>query len=102
VSARLRGIVVFTPDGTLRAGILIGVVFAFEFIIINVGLTLTTATGGAIFLYTSPFFIALGATMLLGEKALSSAMDGPRAVLCRCCDREGHAGSGRQCEFAAG
>jgi drug/metabolite transporter (DMT)-like permease len=47
------------------------VLFALEFVMINIGLTLTTATRAIIFVYTAPFFVALGATTLLGERLSS-------------------------------
>lgn len=65
--ARLRGVAIFRRDGTLGAGLLMGVLVSIEFVLINVGLSLTTATRAAIFLCTTPFFVALGATVLLGE-----------------------------------
>src|SRR5438552_3961695 len=68
IGVRIRGLAIFKRDGTLGAGIVLGVFFALEFVFINIGLTFTTATRAIIFLYTTPFFIALGATALLGER----------------------------------
>jgi drug/metabolite transporter (DMT)-like permease len=68
IGVRVRGLAIIKRDGTLPAGILLGVLFALEFVMINIGLTLTTATRAIIFLYTSPFFVALGATTFLGER----------------------------------
>lgn len=68
IGVRIRGLDVFKRDGTLGAGIATGVLFALEFVFINIGLTFTTATRAIVFLYTTPFFIALGATALLGER----------------------------------
>ena len=68
IGVRIRGLDVFKRDGTLGAGIAIGVLFALEFVFINIGLTFTTATRAIIFLYTTPFFVALGAAALLGER----------------------------------
>src|SRR5438045_775275 len=68
IGVRIRGLDVFRRDGTLAAGIVLGVFFALEFVMINIGLTFTTATRAIIFLYTTPIFIALGATALLGER----------------------------------
>lgn len=48
-------------DGTLVWGLLVGVLFSLEFILIYWGLEYTTASRSAIFLYTSPFTVALGA-----------------------------------------
>lgn len=64
----LRGIPLFRRDGTLRAGLMMGAVFAFEFVVIFFGLTYTTASRAVIFMYTAPFFVAFGAVNLLGER----------------------------------
>jgi drug/metabolite transporter (DMT)-like permease len=58
--ARVRGTPLFRNDGTLGAGLLAGVLFAGEFIGIFLGLTLTSASRMALFLYTAPCFTALG------------------------------------------
>lgn len=54
-----RGVPLFRRDGTLAAGLLAGLLFAAEFICIYLGLHLTTASRFTVFLYTSPFFVAL-------------------------------------------
>jgi drug/metabolite transporter (DMT)-like permease len=58
--ARTRGTPLFRDDGTLGAGLLAGVLFAAEFVCIFLGLTLTSASRMAVFLYTAPCFTALG------------------------------------------
>jgi drug/metabolite transporter (DMT)-like permease len=58
--ARTRGTPLFHDDGTLGAGLLAGVLFATEFVCIFLGLTLTSASRMAVFLYTAPCFTALG------------------------------------------
>ena len=58
--ARLRGIAIFQRDGTLRAGLVAGSLFGAEFLCIFVGLQFTTASRMVVFLYTSPFIVALG------------------------------------------
>lgn len=68
IASYARGIPLFRRDGTLGAGLLMGVVFAFEFVVIFFGLMYTTATRAVIFMYTAPFFVAFGAVNLLGEK----------------------------------
>jgi drug/metabolite transporter (DMT)-like permease len=56
-------------QGTLPAGLLAGVLFALEFLLIAQGLVYTTAGHIAVFLYTSPVFSALGLHLLLpGER----------------------------------
>jgi drug/metabolite transporter (DMT)-like permease len=54
-----RGIALFGRDGTLRAGLLAGALFAGEFTCIYIGLQYTTASRLTVFLYTSPFVVAL-------------------------------------------
>jgi drug/metabolite transporter (DMT)-like permease len=55
----VRGVELFARDGTLRAGLLAGVLFAGEFACIYLGLRDTTASRLTVFLYTSPFVVAL-------------------------------------------
>lgn len=58
--ASRRGTPLFREDGTLGAGLLAGVLFAGEFVCIFLGLTMTSASRMAVFLYTAPCFTALG------------------------------------------
>ena len=56
-------------DGTLWWGIAAGALFAVEFILIFWGLTYTNACRAIIFVYTSPFVVALGAQLFIpGER----------------------------------
>jgi drug/metabolite transporter (DMT)-like permease len=52
-------------DGTLWWGIAAGLLFAAEFILIYWGLEYTNASRAVIFLYTSPFVVALGAQLFI-------------------------------------
>jgi drug/metabolite transporter (DMT)-like permease len=63
--ARGRGISLLKRDGTLGAGILAGVLFALEFLLIYRGLVWTTATRGVLFLYLAPFFVVIGSRWLI-------------------------------------
>ena len=56
---RFKGIDLFRRDGTLAAGLLAGALFAGEFIGVYLGLEHTGASRLAVFLYTSPFWVAL-------------------------------------------
>lgn len=56
---------VFEKDGTLWWGIAIGLLFAGEFIFIYTGLNYTNASRAVIFLYTSPFIVALGSQLFI-------------------------------------
>ncbi len=55
---RLRGVRLFERDGSLRAGLLAGALFAAEFACIYLGLRHTTASRLTVFLYTAPFWVA--------------------------------------------
>lgn len=59
----------FKPDGAFWPGMLIAAMFAGEFLCIYPGMQLTTASRGTLFLYTSPFWVAIGAHYLVpGER----------------------------------
>ncbi|MCO6415009.1 DMT family transporter [Siccirubricoccus sp. KC 17139] len=60
-------------DGTLPLGLLSGVIFAAEFIAFYIGVQLTTASRAIIFMYGAPFFVAIGAHLLLPEDRLTRA-----------------------------
>lgn len=68
--ARLRGVTLFAADGTLRPGLLAGALFAAEFALLFSALQFTSASRGVIFLYTAPFFVALGARWLLPGESM--------------------------------
>ena len=62
---QVRGIPLFKRDGTLKAGMLAGVLFALEFVLIYCGLVWTTATRAVLFLYLAPFFVVIGSRWLI-------------------------------------
>jgi drug/metabolite transporter (DMT)-like permease len=62
---RLRGIALFKRDDTLWFGIAAGILFAVEFILIFQGLLYTTASRATLFIYLAPFFVVLGARIVL-------------------------------------
>jgi drug/metabolite transporter (DMT)-like permease len=66
--AQIRGVRLFQRDGTLWAGLGAGVLFGIEFVLIYRGLLLTSASRAVVFLYTAPFFVALGSYQFLGER----------------------------------
>lgn len=70
---RWRGVAL---DGWRRPGLrgpslLIGAVFAAEFVALYIGLTLTTAARAVVFLYAAPFFVTLGVHLLLPDDRLN-------------------------------
>src|ERR1700719_3850323 len=74
--ARLRGVKIFASDGTLGAGLFAGLLFGLEFLLIFRGLSLTSASRAVVFLYTAPFFVALGSYQFLGERLQASQWGG--------------------------
>jgi drug/metabolite transporter (DMT)-like permease len=66
----IRGVRLFERDGTLAAGLLAGALFAGEFSCIYIGLRDTTASRLTVFLYTSPFVVALGLAKLVPAERL--------------------------------
>jgi drug/metabolite transporter (DMT)-like permease len=63
--ARMRGVTLFSRDATFWPAIAVSVLFAIEFALLYPGLKLTTAAHGVILLYTTPFFVAVGAHFLI-------------------------------------
>ena len=61
----IRGIPLFLRDGTLKPGLLIGLLFGVEFVLIYQGLNYTTASRATVFLYLAPFFVVLGSRIFL-------------------------------------
>jgi len=59
-------------DGTLFWGLAAGTLFAVEFALIFIGLQWTEASRTALFIYTAPFFVALGARWLLPEERFNT------------------------------
>jgi drug/metabolite transporter (DMT)-like permease len=61
---------IVASDRTLGWGIAAGVLFASEFLLIYVGLELTNASRAVIFLYLSPFVVALGAQFFIPSERM--------------------------------
>ncbi len=55
-------------DGTVRGGLLVGTLFALEFLFVAESLKYTTAAHAVVFLYTAPVFSALGLQFLPEER----------------------------------
>jgi drug/metabolite transporter (DMT)-like permease len=71
--ARWRGIALFERDQTLRGGLLAGALFAAEFACIFVGLQYTSASRMVVFIYLSPFVVALGMPLIARGEKLAAA-----------------------------
>ena len=67
----MRGISFALHRGPWRAGIVAGLLFGFEFLLIGEGLRYTTASHMAVFLYTAPIFTALGLHLFVPSERLS-------------------------------
>src|SRR6202140_5831463 len=74
--ARWRGVKIFVSDGTLGAGLFAGLLFGVEFVMIFRGLQLASASRAVVFLYTAPFFVALGSYRFLGERLRAAQWGG--------------------------
>jgi len=72
----LRGANFSLRDGTLGPGLFAGILFGIEFVLIYQGLRFTSASRAAVFLYTAPFFVALGSHQVLGERLRASQWGG--------------------------
>lgn len=57
-------------DGTALPGLIVGLLFAGEFLFVAQGLLYTTASHMSVFLYTAPIFAALGLHWLLPEERM--------------------------------
>jgi drug/metabolite transporter (DMT)-like permease len=68
--ARLRGIRLFDADGTGRAGIVAGLLFAGEFVFIYAGLAHTNASRMSVFIYLAPP-LTLGLHFFVSSERLS-------------------------------
>lgn len=65
-----RGIPLWQRDGTLRGGLLAGLLFAAEFGCMFVGLQYTTASRMVVFIYLAPFVVALGMPLISRSERL--------------------------------
>ncbi len=71
--ARIKGRGVAFPPGHTRHALVIGLLFGLEFLFVYWGLAFTPASRSAIFLYTHPFWVALGAHFFLKGDRLTPA-----------------------------
>ena len=69
--ARLNGLSLSLERKDISHGIIIGCLFGTEFLFIYWGLAFTTASRSVIFLYTHPFWVALGAHFVLRDDRLT-------------------------------
>ncbi|SNB78153.1 Permease of the drug/metabolite transporter (DMT) superfamily [Arboricoccus pini] len=74
--ARLRGENVLVPDKSLKGGLVLGLVFTIEFLLVYQGTARTTASRSVMFFYTAPFFVSLGAHFTIPAERLSRRQAG--------------------------
>jgi drug/metabolite transporter (DMT)-like permease len=67
-----RGERLLPDDGSGRPGLLVGVLFALEFLFLGEGLRFTSASHAVVFLYTAPIFVALGLHWRLPAERLAA------------------------------
>jgi drug/metabolite transporter (DMT)-like permease len=70
---RIRGVPLFERDGTLLAGIGVGLLFGLEFVMLYVGVDYTSVSRAVVFIYTAPFVVAIGAHFLIAGERLTVA-----------------------------
>ena len=66
-----RHIPVWKRDGTLWLGLAAGALFGIEFVLLFVGLNMTSAARGTLLLYSAPFFVAIGAHFFVPNDKLT-------------------------------
>ncbi|MBK9442358.1 MAG: DMT family transporter [Comamonadaceae bacterium] len=72
VWCRWRGVALFGQDGSLKAGLLAGSLFALEFACLYMGLQFSAASRLTVFLYTSPFWVAVLLPLWVKSERLSA------------------------------
>ncbi len=58
-------------DGTAALGVTVGVLFTLEFVLLFFAVERTTAASSVVFLFTAPFFVAIGAVAALPDERLA-------------------------------
>ena len=71
--ARLKGKTVLLRGEDLKHGLVIGILFGLDFLFLYWGTSFTVASRSIIFLYTHPFWVALGAHFVLHDDKMSPA-----------------------------
>lgn len=78
----LRGIKLFEADGTLTAGIVVGVLFGVEFLCLYIGLEYTTVARNTLLVNAMPFWVLIGGHFLLGEHINARKLGGLVLAFC--------------------
>ena len=77
-----RGVPLFQRDGTLWSGILAGLLFGGEFILVFVALEFTTVGRMSLLVSTMPFWVLIGAHFWLGERMTVLKIGGLLLAFC--------------------
>ena len=70
--SRWRGVALFGADGSLKAGLLAGGLFAIEFAFMYTGLRYTSASRLTLLLYTAPFWVAVLVPLFVKSERLGA------------------------------
>jgi drug/metabolite transporter (DMT)-like permease len=82
VWAHARGVRLFERDRTPWPGIVAGLIFCLEFVLMYLGLQHTSASRGVVLLYLAPFVVAFGAHYLVpGDRLTAGKLTGLTAAL---------------------
>lgn len=68
--AKFKGQGVLFPKGARRHGVMIGLLFGLDFLFLYWSISFTTASRATIFLYSHPFWVALGAHFIVDQDRL--------------------------------
>jgi drug/metabolite transporter (DMT)-like permease len=68
--AKFKGQGVLFPKGARRHGLIIGLLFGLDFLLLYWSVSFTTASRATIFLYSHPFWVALGAHFFVDQDRL--------------------------------
>ncbi|MER9410215.1 DMT family transporter [Mesorhizobium sp. M0589] len=79
---RRCGIRLFKADGSLVAGIIVGVLFGVEFLCLYIGLEYTTVARNTLLVNTMPFWVLIGGHFLLGERINARKLGGLVLAFC--------------------
>ena len=71
IYALIKGERLFFPGPDIKHGVVIGFLFGLDFFFLYWGTSFTHASRAVIFLYTHPFFVALGAHFIISDDRLS-------------------------------
>lgn len=79
---RVRGVDLAIRPGTWPAGLLIGGLFALEFLLLFLALDFTTVSRVAVLFYTMPVWLSLGAALLIPGERLTARAAAGLALAC--------------------